>query len=298
MREADRRTIEEIGLPGVVLMENAGAAVARVVRRAVTRRPAARSSSAARATTAATASSWRGGCSTSRPATCLVGRATERAGRRARPPERLRALRRGRSREVARRGGLGARARPRCARADLIVDALLGTGLREEPTGLVAARPSPTWRARPTGGTPVVAVDMPSGAAVGHGRRRLADGRADGDGDVRGPEARPRAAARLRPGRRAAWSPTSASARRRWSQAGPRLCPARGRGRGARLSRARAPAAHKGDLRPPAGRRGLGREDGRRGPGGHRRAALGRRPGDGGDPGAGAGPRGRGRGPR
>src|SRR5260221_1921787 len=32
MREADRRPIEEIGLPGVVLMENAGAAVARVVR--------------------------------------------------------------------------------------------------------------------------------------------------------------------------------------------------------------------------------------------------------------------------
>jgi ADP-dependent NAD(P)H-hydrate dehydratase / NAD(P)H-hydrate epimerase len=32
MREADRRTIEEIGLPGVVLMENAGAAVASAVR--------------------------------------------------------------------------------------------------------------------------------------------------------------------------------------------------------------------------------------------------------------------------
>jgi hydroxyethylthiazole kinase-like uncharacterized protein yjeF len=31
-READRRTIEEVGLPGAVLMENAGAAVARVVR--------------------------------------------------------------------------------------------------------------------------------------------------------------------------------------------------------------------------------------------------------------------------
>src|SRR3982750_704412 len=31
MRDADRRTIEEIGLPGTVLMENAGAAVADVV---------------------------------------------------------------------------------------------------------------------------------------------------------------------------------------------------------------------------------------------------------------------------
>src|SRR4030095_14084602 len=32
MRDADRRTIEEIGLPGAVLMENAGAAVARALR--------------------------------------------------------------------------------------------------------------------------------------------------------------------------------------------------------------------------------------------------------------------------
>src|SRR5512134_4067019 len=31
MRRADRRTIEEVGLPGSVLMENAGAAVAGVV---------------------------------------------------------------------------------------------------------------------------------------------------------------------------------------------------------------------------------------------------------------------------
>ncbi len=31
MRRADRRTIDEVGLPGAVLMENAGAAVARVV---------------------------------------------------------------------------------------------------------------------------------------------------------------------------------------------------------------------------------------------------------------------------
>lgn len=33
MREKDRYTIEEIGVPGVVLMENAGAAVARIVQR-------------------------------------------------------------------------------------------------------------------------------------------------------------------------------------------------------------------------------------------------------------------------
>src|SRR5688572_26017452 len=41
MREADRRTIEEVGLPGPVLMENAGAAVARAIRARFprTRRP-------------------------------------------------------------------------------------------------------------------------------------------------------------------------------------------------------------------------------------------------------------------
>src|SRR2546427_12910769 len=39
MQDADRRTIEEIGLPGAVLMENAGAAVACAVRE---RYPAAR----------------------------------------------------------------------------------------------------------------------------------------------------------------------------------------------------------------------------------------------------------------
>src|SRR5260221_14443693 len=39
MRDAARRTIEEIGLPGAVLMENAGAAVARALR---ARHPGAR----------------------------------------------------------------------------------------------------------------------------------------------------------------------------------------------------------------------------------------------------------------
>ncbi len=32
MREADRRTIEEIGIPGMVLMENAGAGATRILK--------------------------------------------------------------------------------------------------------------------------------------------------------------------------------------------------------------------------------------------------------------------------
>ena len=48
------------------------------------------------------------------------------------------------------------------AEADLIVDAVLGTGLREAPTGLAAA--AIAWmRARHDSGVPVVAVDLPSG---------------------------------------------------------------------------------------------------------------------------------------
>ena len=84
MREADRRTIEEIGIPSLVLMENAGRQVVAAIE-AVLRRPAraaASPSSAAAATTAATASSSRARCcsaaSTSRSS--CIGRVADVRG--------------------------------------------------------------------------------------------------------------------------------------------------------------------------------------------------------------------------
>ena len=118
-------------------MENAGRGGGARSSTSASRGRAAWSCSAAAATTAATASSSRGGSARGREA-LLLGRARGRRGRRAAAPPRLRAL--GRPRH-ARSPTRPAWAASRCARveeADLIVDAVLGTGLRAAPTGLAA----------------------------------------------------------------------------------------------------------------------------------------------------------------
>jgi ADP-dependent NAD(P)H-hydrate dehydratase / NAD(P)H-hydrate epimerase len=165
MQEADRRTIEEIGLPGAVLMENAGAAVARVLRERFpgARRPAilcgkgnnggdgfvvARRLADLRPTT------WLlGGRGEVRGDAALHLGAFERSG--------------GRVTEVA-DDAAWERARGAVAAADVIVDALLGTGLRREPTGLVARAIAEVIGAADAG-TPVVAVDLPSGLSSDSG---------------------------------------------------------------------------------------------------------------------------------
>jgi NAD(P)H-hydrate epimerase len=158
MRRADRRTIDEVGLPGPVLMENAGAAVARVVEERFPR---------------------------SRRVVVLCGRGNNggdgfvvarRLG------DRARAFLLGAREEVegdARTHllaceGSGGRvtvvpdpdAWPVALRAvedaDLIVDAVLGTGLRSEPAGL-AREAVLALAERFEAGVPVVAVDLPSG---------------------------------------------------------------------------------------------------------------------------------------
>jgi ADP-dependent NAD(P)H-hydrate dehydratase / NAD(P)H-hydrate epimerase len=159
MRAADRVTIEEIGLPGVVLMENAGAAVAAALRErfarvrrivvlcgrgnnggdglVITRRLRARGAEA-----------------------LLFGRREEIRGD---ARVHLEAAERSdaRIREVP-DDGAWARVRESVEGAEVLVDALLGTGLKSRPTGLVAEAIG--WLARRAQeGTPVVAVDIPSG---------------------------------------------------------------------------------------------------------------------------------------
>jgi hydroxyethylthiazole kinase-like uncharacterized protein yjeF len=164
MRRADRRTIDEIGLPGPVLMENAGAAVARAI-----------------------ADRFGG----SRRVAVLCGRGNNggdgfvvarRLG------DRARALLIGAKEGVAgearvhllacERSGVPVRALvdeagweealTAIADVDLVVDAVLGTGLRAAPVGLAAAAVAWT-RARRAAGVPVVAVDLPSGVPTDGG---------------------------------------------------------------------------------------------------------------------------------
>jgi len=158
MRRADRRTIEEIGLPGPVLMENAGAAVVRAVDERF------------------------GGA---RRVAVLCGRGNNggdgfvvarRLGRRA--TALLLGGRDGVSGEArihlvaCERSGVPIlevvdvagweKAAASVADADLVVDAVLGTGLRAAPAGLAAVAVAWT-RARRAAGVPVLAVDLPSG---------------------------------------------------------------------------------------------------------------------------------------
>lgn len=159
MREADRRTIQEIGLPGAVLMENAGAAVAAVV---LERFPQA----------------WRPVVLCGRGNNGGDGFVIARRLRERQP----KVLLLGRRSEVKgdarihlgvyeRSGGslievpdenAWADARPVLLGADLIIDAMLGTGLASEPTGVVA-RAIADLASAEVARIPIVAVDLPSG---------------------------------------------------------------------------------------------------------------------------------------
>ncbi|HET7295393.1 MAG TPA: NAD(P)H-hydrate dehydratase [Vicinamibacteria bacterium] len=163
MRAADRRTIEEVGVPGAVLMENAGAAVAQVVE---TRFPSARRIHVL----CGKGNNGGDGFVTARrllarrPQVLLVGAATDVRGDAA---VHLRAY-------LGSGGRLGeirstadwTKARPGVLASDLVVDALLGTGLSEAPRGLVAR----VIRDLAPRAGPVVSIDLPSGVASDGGR--------------------------------------------------------------------------------------------------------------------------------
>src|SRR5262245_23531810 len=132
MRDADRRTIEEIGLPGAVLMENAGAAVARAIR---ARHPGARHP----LVLCGKGNNGGDGFVVARhlldlgPSVFLVGSRTEVRGD---ALLHLGALERsgGVILEVSELQGWE-HVRGAAVRADVAVDALLGTGLHQAPTG-------------------------------------------------------------------------------------------------------------------------------------------------------------------
>ncbi len=158
MRRADRRTIEEVGLPGSVLMENAGAAVARVVDE---RFPAARQV----LVLCGRGNNGGDGFVVARrlgrraEAILLGGRDAVQGDART----HLVACERSGGRVTVIEDEAGwIRAQARLEEADVVVDAVLGTGLRAEPTGF-AAEAIAAILGRFEAGVPVVAVDLPSG---------------------------------------------------------------------------------------------------------------------------------------
>lgn len=176
MRELDRRTIEEIGIPGAVLMENAGRGAARVLVenfRDFSRGPVV--------VVCGAGNNGGDGFVIARVLweqsldvqVCLLV-----------PPERLQ----GDARlffEVMRKAGVpvrllsGAAVEPRLTEAwkasACMVDAVFGTGLSREPEGLFRSAIEGITASR----RPVLAVDIPSGIHADSGRVLGAAVRAD-----------------------------------------------------------------------------------------------------------------------
>ena len=166
MRDADRSTIEEIGLPGAVLMESAGAAVARAIgeRFPGVRRPVVLCGKGNNGGDGFVVARHLGGL---KPSVFLLGPRAEVRGD-ARIHLGVFERSGGTLLEVADEAAWAA-ARATVFGADLLVDALLGTGLKQEPSGLVgqairdlAQRPEPDR-------SPLVAVDIPSGLSSDNG---------------------------------------------------------------------------------------------------------------------------------
>ncbi|MBN2371527.1 MAG: NAD(P)H-hydrate dehydratase [Vicinamibacteria bacterium] len=166
MREADRRTIEEIGLPGAVLMENAGAAVARTaserfpdVRRVLI--------------LCGKGNNGGDGFVTARrlrdrhPEILLIGGRNEVQGD---ARLHLGALERSGAAviEVPDEEAWNAK-RERLWEVDLVIDALLGTGLRRAPSGLIGTVIDDLVAVSRSRRLPVLSVDLPSGLSADSG---------------------------------------------------------------------------------------------------------------------------------
>lgn len=164
MRDLDRRAVSELGIPGATLMENAGVAAAEVVRellgsRARGRRVAivcGKGGNGGDGFVVARELARRG----VKPVVLLASAEHDVTGDAA---EKLAALKRRRVRPIVVDDD---RVASRALRdADLVVDALLGTGARGVPTNLTAQ----LIQRINESGKPVVALDIPSGLPAGGG---------------------------------------------------------------------------------------------------------------------------------
>jgi NAD(P)H-hydrate epimerase len=158
MRWADRCTIDEAGVPGPVLMENAGRAVARAVDE---RFPHARQivvlcGKGNNGGDGFVVARYLG----ARAEVLLLARREDVSGD-ARH-HLLSTERSGATVTEVKDAVAWATVGERLAQADLVVDALLGTGLKAQPSGLLGEAIEAVLR-RADAGVPVVAVDLPSG---------------------------------------------------------------------------------------------------------------------------------------
>ena len=158
VRQIDQRAISDLGLSGLILMENAGSGAAEIIARTVSLGPVL--------IVCGVGNNGGDGCVIARhldqrgvaTETCLVGQVD-------RCSHDL-----GVNLRVLQQAGLPVTIcesetafktwwQPRLATCGLIVDALLGTGLRDAPRGLIAA----AIEQINASGKPVTAIDLPSG---------------------------------------------------------------------------------------------------------------------------------------
>jgi len=167
MAELDRRAAEEFGVPTALLMENAGRRVAEVVVDAISPGGhrcvvlAGKGSNGGDGLVAARHLAARGW----RVEAFLLAREEELTGE----PRRNLALAREAGVEVAPVVSMAlAGVRERLLGADVIIDAIFGTGFRGQPVGLAAQ----LIEAANAAAAPVVAVDIPSGVDADSGAVR------------------------------------------------------------------------------------------------------------------------------
>ncbi|MEO5346893.1 MAG: NAD(P)H-hydrate dehydratase [Magnetococcus sp. YQC-9] len=168
MREADRRTIESLGLPGVVLMENAGAAACEILRARV---PEWRS----RVVVILAGAGNNGGDgfvmarrllqAGSRVVVLLLGRGAELKGD-ARTHHGVFVGLGGVVRELVGGVDVAGVLHPLLLHCSVVVDAIFGTGLTRPVEGIAAELIRLVTRS----GKPVLAVDIPSGVCADTGR--------------------------------------------------------------------------------------------------------------------------------